>query len=110
MSGSDIGSDSQEVSPFIDGALLQSTSGSEFRVINPSNGQLCLSIPTGNKEDVDRAVVSSRRAFNDGRWREAPPSFRKRVLHKLADLIAGEAAAFDALDAEEMGKPVSVAF
>src|SRR5690606_38479625 len=56
--------------------------------------------------DVDRAVASARGAFEDGRWSETPPSIRKRILHRFADLIAAEAAALDALDAGEMGKPV----
>lgn len=98
-----------EVTPFLDGAMSASESEAAFDVINPSNGQRCLSIPVGCQADVDRAVASARRAFDDGRWGEAPPSFRKKTLHRLADLIEAEAAALDALDASEMGKPVSEA-
>lgn len=57
-----------------------------------------------------RAVLSARRAFQDGRWRDAPPSVKKKVLHRWADLLAAEAPALDLLDATEMGKPVSEAF
>jgi acyl-CoA reductase-like NAD-dependent aldehyde dehydrogenase len=83
---------------------------SSVDVINPSTGQRCLSIPIGCDEDVDRAVASAREAFDDGRWSDAPPSLRKRVLHRLADLIEANAADLDALDAAEMGKPISVDF
>lgn len=99
----------QAVAPLFDGELSQSESEAAFDVINPSNGQRCLSIPVGCEADVDRAVGSARRAFEDGRWSEAPPSFRKKTLHRLADLIEAGAAALDALDAGEMGKPVSEA-
>ncbi|PZN29365.1 MAG: aldehyde dehydrogenase PuuC, partial [Proteobacteria bacterium] len=60
--------------------------------------------------DVNRAVGAARRAFDAGVWSEAAPSFRKRALHRLADLMAAEAEALDALDAGEMGKPVSERF
>lgn len=98
---------SQRVAPFCDGASIASASDSTVEVINPSNGQRSLHIPAGCDVDVDRALASSRRAFEDGRWSEAPPSFRKKALHRFADLIEAWAGELDALDAGEMGKPVS---
>src|SRR5215471_9052861 len=91
------------VAPFLDGVLSESESETEIEVTNPSNGQRCLSIPQGCQADADRTVGSARRAFKDGRWSEAAPAFRKKTLHRLADLIATEASALDSLDAEEMG-------
>lgn len=96
--------------PFIDGLSVESQSDRSVEVVNPSNGRAAFSIPAGSDADADRAVTAARRAFEDGRWSEAPPSFRKRALHSFADAIAREAAALDALDAGEMGKPVSVVF
>jgi acyl-CoA reductase-like NAD-dependent aldehyde dehydrogenase len=91
---------------FIDGEWYVSRAGATLDVVNPSNGKPCASIPEGCGADVERAVTAARRAFEDGRWSDAPPSFRKKTLHRLADLIAAEADALDALDALEMGKPV----
>jgi acyl-CoA reductase-like NAD-dependent aldehyde dehydrogenase len=102
--------ETQDVAPFIDGVFSESESSETVDVINPSNGQRCLTIPAGCKADVDRAVSAARHAFDDGRWSDAPPSFRKQALHRFADLIAAQAEELDALDAGEMGKPVSVAF
>jgi acyl-CoA reductase-like NAD-dependent aldehyde dehydrogenase len=99
----------QPVSPFIDGRLIESDTDAAIAVINPSSGRLLMEISAGSEADVNRAVASARRTFEDGRWSEAPPSSRKRVLHRLADLIEAEAKTLDALDAEEMGKPVSTA-
>lgn len=99
----------QAVAPFVDGVLSESESEPAVEVINPSNAQPCLSLPEGCKADVDRAVASARRAFESGLSSEAPPPFRKKTLHRLADLIAAEAAALDALDAGEMGKPIGLA-
>jgi acyl-CoA reductase-like NAD-dependent aldehyde dehydrogenase len=69
-----------------------------------------LSIPEGTASDVDLAVAAARRAFDDGRWSAQPPSARKQMLHRFADLIAQHATALDAMDAEEMGKPVQERF
>lgn len=98
----------QEVGVFIDGVLASSASRRGVDVFNPSTGQRLFCIPAGSEEDVDRAVASCRQAWDRGDWSEAPPSFRKKVLHRLADLIEAEARSLDALDALEMGKPLSV--
>lgn len=95
------------VAPFIDGALCASASAATFEAINPSNGRSHLSIPMGCSADVDCAVVSARRAFESNSWSEAPPSFRKQTLHRFADAVAQHSGALDALDAGEMGKPIS---
>lgn len=97
------------VVPFIDGLLSSSDSDEAVEILNPSNGRRLLSIPGGCLGDVDRSVVSARRAFEDGRWGGARPSIKKQTLHRFADLIADEADALDALDAGEMGKPIATA-
>ncbi len=98
------------VSPFIHGEVVESKSSASVELINPSSGRRLPPIPAGHQLDVDRAVASARRTFESDDWSEAAPSFRKARLHRLADLIEQQAAVLDALDAEEMGKPVSEAF
>lgn len=105
----DVGRATQSVLPFIDGALVQAAGDDACEVINPSSGRRLFSIPAGSSVDVNRAIASARCAFDDGRWIAASPSFRKNVLHRFADLITAEAKELDALDALEMGKPVSEA-
>jgi acyl-CoA reductase-like NAD-dependent aldehyde dehydrogenase len=100
----------QPVAPFIGGGYVPSRSDACFDAINPSSGRPFLKIPVGCEADVDDAVTSARRAFEGGGWSDAPPSFRKKVLHSWADLIAAESAQLDELDAAEMGKPVGLAF
>jgi acyl-CoA reductase-like NAD-dependent aldehyde dehydrogenase len=98
---------SEAVAPFVDGALSTSGSDAVVEVVNPSNGKVWFSIPAGCETDANRAVASARTTFEDGRWGDAPPSVKKEVLHRFADLIAKEAVVLDRLDAGEMGKPVS---
>jgi acyl-CoA reductase-like NAD-dependent aldehyde dehydrogenase len=99
-----------DVTPFIDGCLAPSASNAVMAVNDPSNGQRLLSIPAGCDADVEVAVASARRAFDDGRWSAERPSYIKKTLHCFADLIANESALLDALDAGEMGKPVGEGF
>jgi acyl-CoA reductase-like NAD-dependent aldehyde dehydrogenase len=98
------------VTSFVDGVAVGSCSDTRIQVTNPSNGRPLFRIPAGCEADVDRAVAAARRAFDDGRWTGLPPSSRKQSLHRLASLIAAESTALDALDAEEMGKPVREGF
>jgi acyl-CoA reductase-like NAD-dependent aldehyde dehydrogenase len=98
--------DSEACHHWVEGATSRSASEDLLDVINPSTGKLLLRIPVGCKPDVDVAVQSARRAFEDKRWRGSPPSVRKEIMHRWADLIAKEAKELNALDAGEMGKPV----
>jgi acyl-CoA reductase-like NAD-dependent aldehyde dehydrogenase len=101
---------SVDVLPFIDGKLASSSADATCEVCNPSTGRHLFFIPEGTQADVNNAVHAARRAFEDGRWSELPPSARKQALHRFADLIAQHAATLDALDAEEMGKPIQERF
>jgi acyl-CoA reductase-like NAD-dependent aldehyde dehydrogenase len=94
----------------VDGASVPSSSDEVVDVEDPYSGEKIGTIPVGTEADVNRAVRSARAAFEDGRWTGLPQLQKKRVLHKFADLINERGADLDALDAEEMGKPVQLAF
>ncbi|MDT5177695.1 MAG: 4-(gamma-glutamylamino)butanal dehydrogenase, partial [Mycobacterium sp.] len=59
--------------------------------------------------DVDEAVASARAAFESGSWSRASASARKRVLQRLAGLIAENANELALLDSMDMGKLVTEA-
>lgn len=99
-----------KVTPIVEGRFTESLGEATVDVINPSNGTVCTSIPAGSERDVDGAVKSARQAYRDGRWRDVPPSDRKKIMHAFADRIAADAHLLDSLDAAEMGKPVSERF
>ena len=98
----------QNVSPFIDGKLVPPFNKDTLDVINPATGVRSMTIPAGCITDVNRAVVSARTAFEDGRWNELRLSERKSILHRFADLIASNASDLDTMDAIDMGKPIGV--
>ncbi|MEQ4576523.1 MAG: aldehyde dehydrogenase, partial [Gammaproteobacteria bacterium] len=60
----------------------------------------------GSALEVDRAVTPARRGFESGRWSEARPVHRKKVLLKLAQLVERHADELALLESLDMGKPV----
>lgn len=58
---------------------------------------------------MDRAVAAARRAFDDGWWSRAAPAVRKKVLHKLADLIEENALELAVLGVRDNGTEIGMA-
>jgi gamma-glutamyl-gamma-aminobutyraldehyde dehydrogenase len=58
---------------------------------------------------MTRAVASARRAFDDGRWSRMAPAGRKKVLHKLADLIERDALELAVLGVRDNGTEIGMA-
>ncbi|HEV8331158.1 MAG TPA: aldehyde dehydrogenase family protein [Steroidobacteraceae bacterium] len=100
----------ESVGLFLNGTRSESSSETTVEVIDPSCGRRRCVIAAGCELDVERAVADARQAFEDGRWSAALPSVRKKTLQTFADLIERNAAALDALDGGEMGKPIREAF
>lgn len=95
------------ITGYIEGDNVSSDDDTPVGIINPSDGRRIALLPSGTLRDVDLAVASARRAFDDGRWKDATPTHRKATLYRFADLIDRHAQALDLLDAEEMGKPIA---
>ncbi|WP_424943381.1 aldehyde dehydrogenase [Aliiroseovarius crassostreae] len=73
------------------------------------DGQELTTIARASAADVDRAVAAARRAFDDGRWSRAAPAHRKKVLHKLADLIEKHALELAVLGVRDNGTEIGMA-
>ena len=92
---------------YIDGGFRDAAKGGRFETVNPANAQVLTDVARATAEDIDAAVVSARRAFNDGRWSGKSPAERKEVLLKLAALIRENVPELALLDTLDMGKPIS---
>ncbi|MBN3856887.1 aldehyde dehydrogenase [Paraburkholderia sp. Ac-20340] len=91
---------------FVDGAFRPSKSGATFETTNPANGEVLAQISACNAADVDDAVASARAAYQDGRWRNLPPSRRKSILLKFADLLETHAHELATMESLDSGKPI----
>ena len=92
---------------YIDGRFRDAAKGGRFETVNPANAQVLTDVARATAEDIDAAVASARRAFNDGRWSGKSPAERKEVLLKLAALIRENVPELALLDTLDMGKPIS---
>ncbi len=54
-------------------------------------------------------MAAARRAFDDGRWSRAAPAHRKKVLHRLADLIEKHALELAVLGVRDNGTEIGMA-
>jgi gamma-glutamyl-gamma-aminobutyraldehyde dehydrogenase len=95
---------------FIDGEFGPAQSGATFDSINPATGDVIAAVASAQDADVDRAVASARRAFDDGDWSRSSISERKRVLLRLAELIEEHSVELALLDSMDMGKLVVEAY
>jgi gamma-glutamyl-gamma-aminobutyraldehyde dehydrogenase len=93
--------------PFIDGRFVSALSGKTFSSENPATGKSLANIAACDSEDVDRAVLSARKAFDKGIWSRRSPVERKKILLRMADLIEQCADEFAVLDCLDSGKPIS---
>src|SRR6185312_5775700 len=90
----------------IGGRLSPSLSGLTFDNISPRDGRILNRIAAGDKADVDMAVDAARAAFEDLRWRGMAPAARKKILHRLADLMERDAEELALLESLDTGKPI----
>ena len=91
----------------IDGVETASHSGRTFDNRSSRDGSLINQIAACDAADVDRAVVSARTAFEDGRWSSLAPKARKKILHRLADLMEQHAENLALLESLDTGKPIA---
>ncbi|WP_235871371.1 aldehyde dehydrogenase [Shimia sediminis] len=73
------------------------------------DGQTLTTIPRATPADATRAIASARAAFDDGRWSRMAPAGRKKVLHKLADLIEKHALELAVLGVRDNGTELNMA-
>ena len=92
---------------WIDGRAVPAASGARFDSVNPATGAVLVDVARGGAADIDRAVASARRAFDDGRWSRKTPAQRKEVLLRLAALIRDNVPELALLDSLDMGKLVT---
>ena len=88
---------------YIDGKWVTPKSNQEIKVINPATEENCAVISSGNKEDIDYAVSSAKKAYST--WAFSPKEERIRLLEKLYENYKKRWADIAAAITTEMGAP-----
>ena len=91
---------------FINGEYVNAVSGENFACESPIDGQVLTQVASCDAADADLAVKAARAAFESGVWRDLPPSKRKQILLKFADLITKNRDELALLETLDMGKPI----
>ncbi len=74
---------------------------------NPATGKVIGHLAAATPEEIEEAVAAARRAFPA--WAAERPKARANALHRLGDLIAGDALNMARNMTIEQGKPVNEA-
>ena len=92
----------------IGGAWVAPASGASLPLINPSDGTEICQIAQGNAADIDSAVQAAQGAL-DGEWGHMTALERGRVLSRLGQLVLDRVDDLAALEAMDVGKPLTQA-
>jgi acyl-CoA reductase-like NAD-dependent aldehyde dehydrogenase len=87
---------------YIGGEWVDAVSGDTFTSTSPANGETIGTFPKSGAEDVDRAVVAAKEAFED--WRLVPAPKRGEILFRFAQLVTDHKQELTDLMTHEMGK------
>ncbi|WP_420179853.1 gamma-aminobutyraldehyde dehydrogenase [Paenarthrobacter sp. TA1.8] len=92
------------MSQFINGKIVDGTTGETVDIIDPSNGTTIATLTLAGSDDVKLAVQAARDAFPA--WSRATPAERSAVLTKFAALMEERAEEFAQLETRQAGKPI----
>ncbi|WP_138379441.1 5-carboxymethyl-2-hydroxymuconate semialdehyde dehydrogenase [Luteithermobacter gelatinilyticus] len=89
---------------FIAGTITLGRSGRTFDNISPLDNSVMGEVAEGSAADIDAAATAAWDAFPA--WRDMSPKERKRILHRLADLIERDAEEIALLESLDTGQPI----
>ena len=93
----------------IGGKFVAAAGGATREIFDPASGELVGVVPEATREDVKRAILAAREAFDRGPWRKTSALERGKLLLKIGDLIRADAKALAELEVRNMGKPLAEA-
>lgn len=70
---------------FIGGKWVSASDGATFADLNPYSGETYAYLPAGKRADATRAIEAAKAAFPE--WAASPPSLRRQIFLKAADIF-----------------------
>eukprot|EP00035_Acanthoeca_spectabilis_P029783 m.6399 g.6399 ORF g.6399 m.6399 type:complete len:538 (+) comp3830_c0_seq1:2-1615(+) len=91
---------------FLDNEYVEAEGGKRLEVLSPADGTPFAAIADAAVADVDRAVASARRTFDDdgGAWRQTTPADRAKLLTSMADALERDTDDWAAIESMDCGK------
>ncbi|NMO03074.1 aldehyde dehydrogenase family protein [Gordonia sp. TBRC 11910] len=81
--------------------------GSSISTVSPSTGGVIAQSNAAATHQIQAALSAARRAFDGGEWSRTDGAQRRRLLHRLADLLERDRSEIAELAAHELGTPLS---
>ncbi len=95
------------VTSLIDGkSVAPGSSGEDIPIINPMTEEVTSRLREADAEEVDAAVRSSRRAFDEGPWPRMDITERKDILYSIRDHLRKNAEELAYLECLNTGLPL----
>ena len=91
---------------FINGEFREPVNGKYFDTINPANLEKLAEVAEGSKEDIDLAVQSAKKAYNNT-WSRLTGKDRGKFLFRIARIIQEKARELAIIESFDGGKPIS---
>jgi len=89
---------------FINGRWVDSSSTTAKPIYDPGKGEVIGEVPFALKEEVDEAVESAQRAFED--WREVPITERVKYLFRIKQVLEEHIDELAAINTQNHGKTI----
>ncbi len=92
---------------FIDGELTTAASGKTYPNINPVTEEVMGEVADAGPEDMERAIVAARRAFDSANW-STDHAFRHKCIRQLQEGLKAHLDEFKELVAAETGATMAL--
>lgn len=83
-----------------------SSEGRTFSVIEPATGKPFAEVAEAGTQDVDEAVQTAHRAFEESRWPRLSATERGRILLRASTLVRERLEEIAVIEARNAGKPI----
>ena len=95
--------DIQHFKMFINGEWVESSSNKKIETLNPENNEVWATVPEANEKDVDNAVKSAQKAFENS-WSTLHPKERAKYLKLIAEQLRNNAERLGKIETIDTGK------
>jgi phenylacetaldehyde dehydrogenase len=92
---------------FIDGRAVAGSDTQRLNVRNPATGNVIGTVAMATGEDIERAIASSRHAFDED-WARTSPADRERILLRFAELIEAHGEEIAQIETAQSGKLIGL--
>ena len=90
----------------IGGERVPATEGKTFAVIEPGSGKPFAEVTEAGTQDVEKAVQTAHKAFEEGRWPRLSATERGRILLRASTLVRERLEDIAIVEARNAGKPI----